>query len=296
MGRIPRRHSYEHCLRISIYNTDRPILNEIRETWGGTLTSVASRNPSWKPSYALIWTNAAAARFLGEIAPYLRVKSRQAAVLEQFQRRLVKCRRRRDRRGRLLPLAKREKEVREAFYRRIKNLNMKGSASATGRLRLYPRVRSSGVPSVEYLAGFMDAEGCLRLTKTQFEGWNPRYAARIQLSNTNRRVLDDLRQKFGGILMNHPRRNLRWKDEYQLVWIGRTVEPILRAIAPYLRIKRKHARILLQFIDHRKKTRQGRIGRGFGRLPKHVIAYREARYVRMKELNTKGPPSLWARA
>ena len=291
MGRIPRRHTYEYCLRISIYNTDRRILNEIRETWGGTLTSVASRNPSWKPSYALIWTNAAAARFLSEIAPYLRVKSRQAATLEEFQRRLAKARRRRDRRGRLLPLSASEMKVREAFYRRIKDLNMKGSVSAKRRRRFRPRPRDSGIPTVEYLAGFIDAEGCLRLTKRLVEGWNPQYGARIQLSNTNRRVLDDLRQKFGGILTSHHRRNLRWKDEYQIVWIGRTVEPLLRAVERYLRIKREHARILLQFINHRKSVRQGRMGPRFGRLPNHVIAYREARYLRMKELNAKGPSS-----
>ena len=103
MGRIPRGLSHEYCVRISIYNTDRPVLGKIRKRWGGTLTSVPSRNPRWKPSHALIWTNAAAARFLFEISPHLRVKSRQAAVLHQFVQHLQKCRRRRDRLGRLLP-------------------------------------------------------------------------------------------------------------------------------------------------------------------------------------------------
>ena len=76
LGRIPRGLAYEYCLRISIYNTDRSVLAEIRKGWGGALTSSPSRNPRWKPSYALIWTNAAAARFLAEISPYLRVKQR----------------------------------------------------------------------------------------------------------------------------------------------------------------------------------------------------------------------------
>ena len=291
LNRIPRQRSYEYCVRISIYNTDRAVLTEIRDVWGGILTSVASRNPRWKQSYALIWTNAAAARFLSEIAPHLRVKSKQAAALFQFLRHLRGCRRRRDRFGRLLPLSKRQQRIREGFYRRLKQLNVKGPTQAQGRQRVYAESRHLPIPSAEYLAGFIDAEGSVRLTKDHFAGWNPQYGVRVQVCNTNRIVLEDLRQTFGGVITYHPRRSVRWKDSYQLVWTGRRVEPLLRAVEPHLRLKRRNARIVMQFIEHRKRTHQGRTGRFFGHLPKHVIAYREDLYQRMKKLNAKGPPA-----
>jgi hypothetical protein len=289
MGRIPRRSSYEYCVRISIYNTDRAVLTEIRKVWGGSLTTVPSRNPRWKPSYALIWTNAAAARFLSGIAPHLRVKSKQAAALNRFLRHLGKCRRRRDRFGRLLPLSKRQQRIREGFYRCLKDLNRKGTPTDQPRQRVSGGSRKLPTPSAKYLAGFIDGEGCVRLTRDHFAGWNPQYGARVQVCNTNRTVLEDLRKAFGGILTNHPRRNSDWKDSYQLVWTGRRVEPLLLAVKPYLLIKQRHARIVMRFIDHRKKTRQGRAGRFFRHLPKGVIAYRESLYQRMKKLNAKGP-------
>src|SRR5207245_8913674 len=98
--------------------------------WGGTLTSSPSRKPRWKPSFALIWTNAAAARFLSKISPYLRVKRGQAAVLQDFAQHLQRCRRRRDRFGHLLQLSARESEPRKRFYQRIKALNRKGTTES----------------------------------------------------------------------------------------------------------------------------------------------------------------------
>jgi len=291
LGRIPRKHSYEYCLRISIYNTDPLVLSEIRQTWGGALTRGESRNPRWKPCYALIWTNAAAARFLSEIAPHLRVKSKQAAALNQFLQHVRKCRRRRDRFGRLLPLSERQQRIREGFYRHLKNLNRKGPTKDQRRKRVSAESRQLPIPSAAYLAGFIDAEGSVRLTKDHFAGWNPQYGARVQVCNTNRIVLEDLRRTFGGVITYQSRRSVRWKDSYQLVWTGRKVEPLLRAVEPHLRLKRRNARIVMRFIDHRKRTHQGRAGRFFGHLPKRVIAYREALYQRMKQLNAKGPPA-----
>lgn len=253
------------------------------------MTSSPSRNPRWKPSYALIWTNAAAARFLSEISPHLRVKSRQAAVLHRFVQHLQKCRRRRDRLGHLLPLSARQLEIREGFYRRVKALNRRGSMGHPQRQKASAPGRGSRTISAKYLAGFIDADGCLMLAKVRHAGWNPQYAPRVQVCNTNRAILEDLRRSFGGILTHQPRRVLGWKDADQLVWTGLRVKPLLLAVRPFLQIKARQARLLLQFIRHRKRTHQRRIGSGFARLPPGVIAYREALFLRMRKLNAKGP-------
>ncbi len=240
------------------------------------MTTSPSRNPRWKPSYALIWTNAAAARFLAEISPYLRVKSRQAAVLHQFVRHLQKCRRRRDRLGHLLPFSARQLEIRKGFYRRIKALNRRGATVHQQRQRAFAPRHSSRIVSAKYLAGFIDAE-------------NAQYAPRVQVCNTNRAVLEDLRKSFGGILTHQPTRDAGWKDADQLIWTGLRVKPLLLAVRPFLQIKARQAKILLQFIRHRKRTHQRRVGRSFARLPAGVIAYREALFLRMRRLNAKGP-------
>ncbi|MGQ0796665.1 MAG: hypothetical protein ACT4OI_02195, partial [Methanobacteriota archaeon] len=89
LARICRRgRSPEYCLRISVYNTNREVLVDIRQGLGGVMSAVGQRSRMWKPSYALIWTNAAAAKLLGKLSPYLRIKSRQAKALLDFQEHL----------------------------------------------------------------------------------------------------------------------------------------------------------------------------------------------------------------
>ena len=119
---------------------------------------------------------------------------------------------------------------------------------------------------------------------------SPLYGARVSVGNTNRTILEDVQRSYGGILTNQPTRKAGWKDAYQLIWTGRRVERFLLAVQPHLRIKRRHAKILLQFIGHKKETRQGRMGRAFAPLPLRVVAYRENLYLRVKKLNAKGPP------
>ena len=252
---------------------------------------VASRRWNWKPGYALIWTNAAAARLILEVAPHLRVKSPQARELARFQDHLRTCRRRRDRPGRLLPLSPRQREIREAFFRRLKSLNRRGPTIPRSRSAV-SHGRESRKVSAEYLAGFTDAEGSLILAKVSVvDTWNLQYVPRVCIDNTDRAVLEDLQRDHGGILANQVARKAEWKRGYKLVWNGRKVEPFLLSVGPHLRIKGRQARILMQYIMHRKRTHQRRIGRGFGRFPKAVIAYREGLYQRMKKANAKGIPS-----
>ncbi len=122
--------------------------------------------------------------------------------------------------------------------------------------------------------------------------WNPQYRARVSLSNTYRAVLEDVKRAHGGILVNQRRAEVGWKDAYQLVWSDGMVERLLSLVGPHLRLKQEQATVMLEFIRHRKITRQGRKGRGFAPLPSEVVAFREALYGRIKRLNAKGPHSV----
>ena len=119
--------------------------------------------------------------------------------------------------------------------------------------------------------------------------WNPAYAAKVYVDNTNKVILVDIQRSYGGTITTQPARKARWKPGYKLVWTGWRVERLLSLVGPCLHIKRSRARILLQFINHKKKTKQRRVGSGFAPLPANVLGYREYLYRRMKELNAKGP-------
>src|SRR3989442_1170080 len=130
LARIRRDHrSPEYCLRLSVYNTNRRILEDIQRTTGGTMSGIDERQVGWKVSYALIWTNAADARLIRKIKPFLVVKSEQSRALLAFDRGIQAGHRLRDKAGRLLPLTPRDVRSRQAFYDRLKRMNRRGPES-----------------------------------------------------------------------------------------------------------------------------------------------------------------------
>src|SRR2546430_16256137 len=85
LARIRRRNrTSEYCLRVSIYNSNLAILKEIQRTVGGTMSDVGQRRPAWKPSYALIWTNAAAAGGVGKGNAFFSIKYPHGAAILSF--------------------------------------------------------------------------------------------------------------------------------------------------------------------------------------------------------------------
>ena len=235
-----------------------------------------------------------AAKLLQEVAQYLSVKSKQASVLLAFQERLWKCRRARDSAGRLLTLSKRELEIRQAIHSQLKRLNARGSKVASWRYPaekiLVSRPGKRRNISTEYLAGFIDAEGCLMIARSKDRRYpRPQYRARVCVSNTNRAILEDVQRAYGGILVNQAARKAGWKTAYQLVWGDRMEEQVLPLVVPHLRLKREQAMVILRLIRHKKRTRQGRDKNGFAPFSDEVMAFREALYKQMRELNAKGP-------
>ena len=289
LARIRRRQrSPEYCIRLSIYNTNRMILEEIQRTTGGTMSVVGQRRADWKASYALIWTNAAAAKVIRKINPFLVVKAEQSEALLAFDQRIRAGRRLRDEAGRLLPLPRREVRSRQAFYNRVKRMNRKGPE---GQRNFQTNAVSRGQPrvSAKYVAGFIDAEGSLMITRTRVSDCRTlQYHPRVAVTNTQREVLSAIQHRFGGIIANQPARNAAWKRGYQLVWTDGMIESLLRRVEPHLRVKARQARILKDFIRHRQRTKQGRHGRGFATLPLKVVTVRERLRKQIRALNRRG--------
>lgn len=290
LARIVRRKaSPEYCIRLSIYNTYRPVLEEIRTTWGGTLFITNRKLPVWKPSFALIWTNASAGKVIRKIAPYLVVKSEQARELLRFHARIQAGRRLRDRFGRLLPLPAVEVRIREAVYLKLKRLNRRGALGRRPKPK-EPRFQRRVRLSAEYVAGFIDAEGSLMIAKAPplVGSEAHQYRARISVANTKRAVLDAIQDAYGGILANQPARNPRWKPSYQLIWTEGTIEPLLSRVKNHLRVRAAQAQILTQFIQYRRAKNRAAIGRTLAELRGGTEDFGEILHRRIKQLNRRG--------
>lgn len=93
--------------------------------------------------------------------------------------------------------------------------------------------------NLSYLAGLVDGEGCIRFSRCRTTIF-----PMIIITNTNREILEDIKNEFGGDIQPLSLRKENWKQGYswRLSW-SRAVE-FLDKINPWLRIKHLQAQTI----------------------------------------------------
>ena len=102
-----------------------------------------------------------------------------------------------------------------------------------------------------YIAGFVDADGHIGGTRSGYRSNGAmRYAVRLTVTNANPEIANWLKKEFGGSVHlsntsapTHHRPVWRWSA------MGRDAKPVLLNLLPYLRVKKKQAELVLQFIE-----------------------------------------------
>lgn len=132
---------------------------------------------------------------------------------------------------------------------------------------------------VIYLAGFLDGEGCISIFRLKTsKGANRAFGLLLQVTNTNESVMQWLHTTFGGSTYRtgptRPRCAAQWKWHV----CGETAEAVIKAVHPYLKIKKPEAIIALKFMISKRQSSQGRKP-----LPDSLIAERESLYQELKK-------------
>ena len=96
-----------------------------------------------------------------------------------------------------------------------------------------------------YAAGLLDGEGSVCLVKHS-RSEHVQFWATVQIYNTYRPVLDEMRSLFGGCIGSNQRRK-EWKVCYVWILRGGRALSFLRAVYPFMRIKRRRAELLLTY-------------------------------------------------
>jgi len=106
--------------------------------------------------------------------------------------------------------------------------------------------------SIEYLAGYVDADGYFGLASVNIKSGKRRgygyLYPQIQVGGVVRAPLEALAQEFGGKLFVKSTRRLN--EQPMLVWMlsGRKrLEPVIRQLEPHLLVKRRQAQLLLRY-------------------------------------------------
>ncbi len=145
--------------------------------------------------------------------------------------------------------------------------------------------------SVEYLAGFIDGEGSLSLSRIPRGQSYREYCVRVTIANTNRAILREIQGDWGGTIHSMGPTHSGWKPGFVLVWTNAAAARLIRRARRYLRIKSQHATALLEFTEHVQKCerRRDELGRLLP-LSEDETRVREAFFKRLRGLNRKGVP------
>lgn len=147
------------------------------------------------------------------------------------------------------------------------------------------------------MAGFVDGEGMLTIVKQRRkERPSPAFRADISITNTQRAILLPFQEEYGGKIWSYTRtRNdwaCRWSEAYVWLCPHSCVKRFLNDILPYLRLKKKNARIILDFLAAKnafaRKKRRGR--GGSASLSDEEIALREGFRSAVRLFNRKRRP------
>ena len=151
--------------------------------------------------------------------------------------------------------------------------------------------------TASYLAGFTDGEGYISL---RIDKRRPSYQAILKIASTNESIIKWIKESYGGWYYKRKSSNENHKDSYYWTLTGPNLEPFLRKIYPYLKLKRRQCELVLEKIKLQKleglphknisRINQDRIGKR-----KCNLAYRESVrkriqeiYLELRQLNKRG--------
>lgn len=104
-----------------------------------------------------------------------------------------------------------------------------------------------------YAAGLVDGEGCIRINegrspaKTWLDGGS-RYTALVEVANTDPRMIEFLRSRWGGHISNmRERADLNRRAAQRWTVVSEQVLPFLDDIFPFLIVKRTQAKLVRRY-------------------------------------------------
>lgn len=99
-----------------------------------------------------------------------------------------------------------------------------------------------------YLAGIIDGEGMITIEKQRRrDSFHPK----IAITTTDENLSNWLQKKVNTTCVISKNKHPTWKTKYECFIHGYSCKPILENVLPFLKIKNKHAKLVLEFINLR---------------------------------------------
>lgn len=281
-----------HQLFIRIKITDHPIVEWLKDNFGGLITD-SSHQPSRvhnRPTWVWCAHGAGGGEFLSAAYPYLRIKQQQAAIALEFLAHKKRYPRWTHSPNRL------SEEVlaqREAYRQQINSLHLSRKQWDSGGVvaaSSYPISSSDSLEVRAYAAGLFDGEGCVHIrafrpTEERGPGKLARSSYRlcVELANTDRPIIEWLHMTFGGVFQDRsstPSVIANPKKRAVFLWyaIGDSGQKFLASLLPHLKIKSEQAQLAVAFQT---------INRPYASKAPELLAMKEDYWKRIRQLNQR---------
>ena len=129
-----------------------------------------------------------------------------------------------------------------------------------------------------YVAGLIDGEGYIALEHHKGTG-AALYRPTVKVAMCNEGIIRWLSASFGGHVDIRHAKQKNHRDSFCWIYTGRKIEPFLRKIRPFLKLKQRQCDILIQRISLSQK-----MGNGTGSAPGWNIRYSPETVQTMREL------------
>lgn len=101
-----------------------------------------------------------------------------------------------------------------------------------------------------YIAGLIDGEGCIAITKRKIKRLETDYwyyEPQVIICNTDKRMIDFLVDYYSGYIVTGKKQKDHHKERYYWKMTGDNMRQLLRNVSPYLILKKKQASLILSF-------------------------------------------------
>lgn len=143
------------------------------------------------------------------------------------------------------------------------------------------------VEDIIYLAGIIDGEGCVYISKYKRKGkQNYYYLMSVTISGTSRELILWIYSTFGGWFCkdsHQPRKNRA--ISFKVQWGNNKASDLLKLVLPYLKLKRPEAELAIYFQDNLRELSFEQRDSIYIRVAKLKQSYKE--YSHPQRLNEK---------
>jgi hypothetical protein len=123
------------------------------------------------------------------------------------------------------------------------------NSSWSGSDHLQATITENGGPSVEYLAGYWDGEGCFSSSISDRKA--PRFV--VTLSSTNENIVCAFKERFGGSVTSYEPDNPNHSKFWRWSTGGGNARTFAETLLPHLREKQEQCRIFIDAVSYKQQ-------------------------------------------